>query len=159
LPTPFDARTLCATVAAKRGRPILLSPMASQDDIWGLWVATDTSDLIFYDQGTTPPHQQHIILHELSHVLCDHYRVSFSAGDSRRLLPDLDPEMVRRILGRTTYSAVEEQEAELLASLIRQHAGLAAGSRRTGNAPGGGLVEHIQATLDWSRTGFHDRKP
>ena len=35
-------------------------------------------------------------------------------------MPHLSPELVRRVLGRTTYSEVEEQEAELLASLQKQ---------------------------------------
>jgi len=36
------------------------------------------------------------------------------------LLPDLDPAVVRRMLGRTYYSVVEEQQAELVASLIHE---------------------------------------
>lgn len=120
-PVPFDARALCEQVAARRGRPIRLIPMARLTGVCGLWVATDTTDLIFYEGKTTPPHQDHIILHELGHVLCGHCPVSLPmAEQARLLLPDLDPEMVRRVLGRAGYSTVEEQEAEMLASLIRQ---------------------------------------
>jgi hypothetical protein len=123
LPDPFSVRALCSSVAAQRARPIRLMPVTGNHGVWGLWVATDSADLIFYENATTWPHQEHIILHELSHLLCDHYPAPLSLAEhTRLLLPDLDPEMVRRVLGRTTYSAIEEQEAELLASLIWQRA-------------------------------------
>jgi hypothetical protein len=120
-PVPFDARALCEGVAARRGRPIRLIPVTGIGDVCGMWVATTTADLIFHEAGTTPPHQDHIILHEVAHVLCDHYPVSLSVAEhARMVLPDLDPEMVRRVLGRAGYSTAEEREAEVLASLIRQ---------------------------------------
>ena len=123
LPTPFDVRTLCDRIAEQRGRPILLLPVAGLTDVCGLWIATGTNDLICYERDTTRPHQDHIILHELSHVLCDHYPVTLSGElDTRGLLPHLDPAMVRAVLGRAGYSTHEEREAETLASLIRQHA-------------------------------------
>ncbi|MEU9891795.1 hypothetical protein [Sphaerisporangium sp. NPDC051011] len=144
-------RELCAAIAEKRGRPIRLLPMTGQPGLWGLWVATDTADFILYEQATTPPHQEHIILHELSHLLCDHYGSSFPSVDSgQALMPSLDPQMVHTVLGRTAYSAVEEQEAELLASLIQQRA------RRPSSAPGppdqsGALLNRLLAALDWSQ--------
>lgn len=119
LPAPFDVHELCERVAARRGRPIRLLPVAGLTGVCGLWIATDTSDLICYERDTTRPHQDHIILHELSHVLCDHYPVSLSGT---ALFPDLDPGMVRAVLGRAGYSSDEEREAETLASLIRQRA-------------------------------------
>ncbi|ONI88787.1 hypothetical protein ALI22I_17540 [Saccharothrix sp. ALI-22-I] len=120
-PVPFDARALCEGLAERRGRSIRLIPVTGLGDLCGMWVATDTADLIFHEADTTPPHQDHIILHEVAHLLCDHYPASLSVADHARvLLPDLDPDMVRRVLGRAAYSTVEEREAELLASLIRQ---------------------------------------
>jgi hypothetical protein len=119
-PSPFDVRALCAAVAERRGKPIQLVGLATGSEVLGMWVATDVADLIFYEQVTTRPHQDHIILHELSHLLCDHYPVI--AMDVSALTPNLDPEMVRRVLARTTYQEAEEQEAELLASLIQNRA-------------------------------------
>jgi hypothetical protein len=119
LPVPFDVRALCHEVAARRGRPLRLVPMTGLTDVCGLWISTDAMDLICYESDTTRPHQEHIILHELSHVLCEHYPVELP---TRTLLPDLDPAMVRTVLGRAGYSTDEEREAETLASLIRQHA-------------------------------------
>jgi hypothetical protein len=74
---------------------------------------------VFYEQRTTALHQRHIVLHELGHIISDHDAPpAMSDATSRVLLPHLDPAMVRRMLGRTYYSAVEEQEAELVGSLI-----------------------------------------
>lgn len=120
-PAPFDARELCRQVAARRRRPIRLLPMTGLDDVCGLWIATDTADLIFHESGTSPPHQDHIVLHELAHLLCDHRSARVTPAElARVLLPHLDPEVVRRVLGRSGYTTEEEREAETLASLIRQ---------------------------------------
>jgi hypothetical protein len=123
LPAPFDVHILCDQIAARRGRPIRLVPMAGLTGVCGLWIATDTTDLVCYERDTTRPHQDHIILHELSHLLCEHFPVGLPAA----LLPDLDPAMVRTVLGRAGYSTAEEREAETLASLIRQRATTRAG--------------------------------
>lgn len=119
LPARFDASGLCQTLAQRRGRPIVLRPVKNGAGPCGVWVASPSADFIFYELDTSPLHQQHIILHEASHLLCDHYAAPVAEAELRRLLfPDLQPAMVQRMLQRTTYSAEEEQEAELLASLL-----------------------------------------
>lgn len=141
MPVPFDARALCEQVAIRRGRPIRLIPMAQLTGVCGLWIATDATDLIFYEKETTLPHQEHIILHELSHVLCQHNSVSLPlAAQAQPLLANLDPEMVHRVLGRAGYSTVEEREAEILASLIRHRARLI--------HHGSTLTDRLHAALD-----------
>jgi hypothetical protein len=118
VPRPFDLDAFCTEVAARRGRPLIrrAAPGLSTEAPCGLWIATDRADHIFYDPGTSPLHAEHIVLHELAHILCDH---SGSAGAVARLLPDLDPATVRRVLGRVSYTTEQEREAEMLASLIR----------------------------------------
>lgn len=104
----------------------------------GLWIATGTTDLIFHESATTPPHREHIILHELAHVLCDHYPASLDAVERAAvLLPDLDSALVRRVLGRAGYSTAGEREAEVLASLIRQR-----------TAPGRTLIGRLRSALN-----------
>ncbi|CCF85428.1 hypothetical protein [Nitrolancea hollandica] len=118
LPEPFSAQAFCALLAAQRGRPILLQPVANRAGPWGLWVATAATDYIFYEQETSPLHQEHIILHEACHILCAHRATPIAEAELPRLLfPDLCPEMVQRVLQRTSYSTPDELEAELLASL------------------------------------------
>jgi hypothetical protein len=141
VPVPFDVRALCEDVAARRGRSIRLLPMAGLTGVCGLWIATDTTDTICYERDTTVPHQEHIVLHELSHVLCDHHPASLPIDvRARLLLPGLDPAMVRRVLGRTGYSTAEEREAEVLASLIRQ--------RVPPTHAGSTLTDRLRAALD-----------
>ena len=119
LPTSFDARSLCDALAACRGRPILLQPVANGAGPHGVWVAGPSVDVIFYERETSPLHQEHIILHELCHLLCDHRLTLVSDADYTRLLfSDLHPGTVQHLLQRVGYSTEEECEAELLASLI-----------------------------------------
>ncbi len=119
LPTPFSARAFSHSLAARRGRPIRLHPLESTAGPSGAWVATTTADYIFYEQATSPLHQEHIILHELSHLLCGHDAAAVLEAEHIQLLfPDLHAEVVQRVLQRATYSIEEELEAELLASLI-----------------------------------------
>lgn len=122
IPSPLDVRALCADVAAGRGRPILLIPMDGGQGPSGLWMATPTTDYLAFTTATSALHQDHIILHELGHLLCGHASVALAGEAHRSLLPSLDATTVGRVLGRTSYGADQEREAELVASLIHQHA-------------------------------------
>lgn len=120
-----DVRALCAALAVQRGRPIHLEPHPLPPYLAGMWLATPRGDYIFYTQDATLPHQDHIILHELAHLLCDHQSHLTDAELAalrRDLLPDLSGEAIRHTLlrARPRYADVREREAELLASLIEQ---------------------------------------
>lgn len=124
LPRPFDVRTLCADLGRRRGRLVELVEMTLPPGApSGLWLSTGERDYIVYEHATSPLHREHIILHELSHMLCGHTSPS-ALGEERvsRLFPRLDPGMIRRVLGRAGYSSEEEQEAEMLASMILRRA-------------------------------------
>ncbi|MFF1611532.1 hypothetical protein ACFVYA_27420 [Amycolatopsis sp. NPDC058278] len=125
LTNPFDVHDLCRHVAQRRGRPIHLVPITGMGEAHGLLMSTDSADLIFHEVATSWPHQEHIILHELSHLLCGHYCEDLTAaGEIRALIPHLDAKTIRSMLARTSYQAPEELEAELLASVVRQRAEL-----------------------------------
>ncbi|AYG84930.1 hypothetical protein DWB77_07145 [Streptomyces hundungensis] len=130
LPQPFTIASFREHVAAQRGRPLYLHALpleVATDGACGLWLATDVDDHIFYEQHTSALHQEHIVLHEFGHMLCDHQPVAGERdeGDAlRAVLPDLDPSVIGRLLGRTNYSTRQEREAELLASLLRTKADL-----------------------------------
>jgi hypothetical protein len=66
---------------------------------------------------TSRLHQEHIVLHELAHIIFDHKALR-SAADVQALLPDLDPQMVTTVLARSPYTSEQEQQAEVLADLI-----------------------------------------
>jgi len=120
LPSPFDVHVFCRSLERSRGREIHLIPRAlPAGSPSGLCVSTSTSDYVFYEAHTSGLHQEHIIVHELGHLICEHNAPSASREEvSQMLLPDLDPRMVQRVLGRTCYPIWAEQEAEMIASLI-----------------------------------------
>jgi IrrE N-terminal-like domain len=124
LPRPFDVKVLCERVGRRRDRSIVLLGMTLPADApRGLWISTERKDYIVYERATSPLHQDHIILHELAHLLCDHTgALEFGEEHAHRLFPTLDPELVARVLGRTAYTSEEEQEAEILASMMLREA-------------------------------------
>lgn len=126
VPDPFDVRVFCASVAAARGRDLHLHqlPRAGADGTaCGLWLSTDKADHVFYAASTGWLHQQHIILHEVGHILCDHVTPEPEPADvTALLLPDLDPATVARVLRRSSYSAPQEQVAEMIATMLNERA-------------------------------------
>lgn len=113
--------TLKDRLSKVRGRPIHLVPMAvPQHSLNGMWVATPAADFVIYAACATRAHQEHIIAHELGHIMCDHQSVSdMDDGILGQLFPDISPTIVRRVLQRNKYSHRNEQEAEMIASIYR----------------------------------------
>ena len=130
LPEPFDLTELCRSVSIGRGRPLHVRGIpgpASRARPCGIWIATGDDDWIFVSQQTSPLHRQHIVVHELAHMLCGHMAAELPENDMlRRLFPDLSPAMVKAVLSRSGYHSEYEREAELLASLILAQAPSAA---------------------------------
>jgi hypothetical protein len=134
LPTPFSVHALCANVAASRDRPIDLCPLVMPPDSpSGVWAATPKRDYIFYEKDTTPLHQALIVSHELGHILFEHgtddLRPGHGCSDqtamsilgaAQLVLPDLDIQVISRLLNRTgyAYSADEESLAETFATTV-----------------------------------------
>jgi hypothetical protein len=137
LPSPFDVEAFCRDIGARRGRPIrVLSQPTGSDDggPCGVWVATATEDVIFVEPNVTSLHREHIVLHEVGHMLCEHEPQTALPGAlasdvAVRLMPHLDPALVRRVLGRTSYTTPQEEEAEVFATMV--------GSRITTRRPTG----------------------
>jgi hypothetical protein len=115
---PFELEAFCASLARQRRRPIELVALAGLGgQTHGAWIPTRASDIIVYERQTTPLHQEHIVLHELSHIICGH-EAQLAGSETARLFPDLRAELVQLILERHLYPTREELEAEILASLI-----------------------------------------
>lgn len=118
-PTPMAE--ICARFGERRGKPIrLLAVPMEVPGPFGLWIKTTAADVILYQgTGTTRFHQEHIIAHELGHLLADH---PSDEGDDemwRQLLPDIPPSVIRSALRRrTSYANEYEQEAEVLATVL-----------------------------------------
>lgn len=134
LPQPFSVEALTERLALQRGRPLHVRPLPG-DPIpggpYGLWLVTADEDYIFYERRTSPLHREHIVLHEIGHMLMHQFDGSqcepskderLRADRLSRLAPHLDPDVVSRILARDHCSTVEEREAEMIASLILEWA-------------------------------------
>jgi hypothetical protein len=149
LPDPFSVAALCDSISAQRGRALYLHPLEKPEGVLdmpcGMWVATDVADHVFFEEQTSTFHQEHIILHELAHMICGH--TIGMLGD------DFDPaavgeqngdEFARTALLRASYNTEQEQEAELVATLILERGkqltggGLSESERRLGKALGFG---------------------
>ncbi|WP_370946643.1 hypothetical protein AB5J62_03560 [Amycolatopsis sp. cg5] len=122
---PLDVVQLCARLGEQRGKPIRLMPYPLEvPGPFGCWIATANADYIFYQQETTKSHQDHIILHELGHILADHH----PGGDAKPgdflpgLPPDIDSGAIGRALRRTSYDEAHEWEAETVATIILEWA-------------------------------------
>ena len=118
---PLNVAELCQRVGQQRGRPIrvLGYPMPAAGP-FGVWIATDRADYVLYQQETSRAHQDHIILHELGHILADH--IGDGNAPATTLYPDIDPAVVLRALQRTSYDDEHEREAEMIATIILEWA-------------------------------------
>ncbi|MFF2503493.1 hypothetical protein ACFVTY_08975 [Streptomyces sp. NPDC058067] len=84
----------------------------------GLWIETEWADVVVFQRETTQLHQDHIILHEIGHILADHRGLVVEADHWADMLPGLRAGAILRVLQRCTYGTDEENEAELVATII-----------------------------------------
>ncbi|QMU67284.1 hypothetical protein [Streptacidiphilus sp. P02-A3a] len=137
IPVPFTAEKLCESIASGRGRPIHIHAIehegSSNKAPCGAWIALDKADHIFVENATSPLHRSHIILHELCHMLLGHsclptdeHEAPAVSAQHRSLAEVLSVEewagfpinRIVSLLGRTSYTHVDEQAAEGLAGVI-----------------------------------------
>jgi hypothetical protein len=125
IPAPFDLDQFMNGLEQQRRRPIRLCPFKTEPGVpCGLWISTAEADYLYYEEGTTPYHKDHIALHEAAHMLLGHRGgTPVLQRLASMLIPDADPELVQLMLGRTVYSCQEERDAETLASLIHERSG------------------------------------
>ncbi|WP_371790396.1 regulator component [Streptomyces sp. NBC_01471] len=122
LPHRFTTRELRDAIAALRGKCIILKPLRTLGAIdapCGLRLETPEADLLYYEEGASVHHQRHILTHELCHVYCDHPGSLEVDTDTAHAL-GVNPTLVMRMSGRTSYSSADEREAEMMATIIRQ---------------------------------------
>jgi hypothetical protein len=121
MPPCRDVVEFAEALSAKRGIPLHLLPVTIRpSDPCGLWLSTPEADFITYEAVTSRPHQHHIIAHELGHMIYGHKGISAANSVTAQLLfPDLDPGLVQDLLGRSGYTERQEQEAEMMATIIQ----------------------------------------
>ncbi|MGH3829240.1 MAG: hypothetical protein ACRDRS_02125 [Pseudonocardiaceae bacterium] len=149
---PLRVEVLCQRLGARQGRPIrLVAHPLPVPGPFGLWIGTESADYILYQSETTRIHQDHIILHEVGHIIAGHHNNDTGDEYWQQMMPDISPEIIRRALRRTYYDTAEEREAELLATIIMNIMGWTPATRGTGYVNQGRsddlVVKRIQATL------------
>jgi len=145
---PLDVGELCRRLAERRGRPIRLVPYPIRvPGPFGLWFMTEAADVIFYQQETTRPHQDHIILHELGHIIAAHPSDETDDPAWEAGAPRPPSDGATRILRRTCYDAAYEREAELVATIILEWASVLDPLYRSAPPPGDPGVERLGASL------------
>jgi IrrE N-terminal-like domain len=121
VPYPWDINQFLDRLERHRGRDIDLCAISwTVGDSCGAWQQREDHDVIAYAENTSGFHQDHIILHEIGHMILRHRgRCVLSEDEAARIAPDLAPAAFAHLLDRSTGQA-EEHEAETIASLIHQ---------------------------------------
>jgi len=121
-PRPFDVGVLLDQIAVRRGKAITLFPAELPADGPGGLVVERQDDLVIvFDDRLPMLQQEHIIMHELAHVLFGHRGTTLDDLGGADELSELDPEIVvtaQRFARRHGYSQYEETEAEVAAALM-----------------------------------------
>lgn len=124
---PLDMGELCERLGQHRDRSIdLYAYPIEVPGPFGLWFGLADRDCIFYQRETTPAHQNHIIAHELGHILADHPSdeddTDAAATEVREHPPTGELGGPPRGRRRTCYDSRYEREAELVATIILEWA-------------------------------------
>jgi hypothetical protein len=120
---PLRVPVLCERLGAQRGRPIRLVPYPLPvPGPSGLWLASPTADYLLYQQHTSIAHQDHIVLHEVGHIIAEHEAGQLDERTWSLLGPDTLRTAIGHALHRTCYDTVREREAETVATIILQWA-------------------------------------
>ena len=120
---PLDVHELCARLGEHRGKPINLIPWELPiPGPSGVWLSQPDVENIFYQQETSRIHQDHIILHEIGHILADHHNDPIAADVFSDPGPDCPEFLLGQGVHRTSYSEDYEYEAELVATMIQEWA-------------------------------------
>lgn len=117
-----------------------------------MWLATKRGDYIYYDAQTSGLHRLHIILHEVGHMLCEHEETGLEGNQYLyRQLNVCDSVWIRQILPRIRYTSHQEQEAEMVATLLLERAG-----RLPVPSPLTGVRARLETALGLHRASLRD---
>ena len=133
LPNPWTINAYLAEVAAHRKRSISLRPVSG--DLLaekgcrgkGLWIARRHDDIIVYDEDATGRNAEHIILHEIGHMLLGHG--DLDAAPANAPLPSALAALItasagQHMLGRAEFGQEGERDAEVFADMTMVYATL-----------------------------------
>lgn len=165
---PLDVHKLCEALSKRRGRPLYLreAPLEKPGPS-GLWVEYDDYDVILYQAETTRLHQDHILLHEIGHILVaenEEAAAKAAAEASEQdapaeeradatavfvegwasMLPVFTPETIKRVARRCSYDDGEECAVELVATIILEWSSVLDGTTPLSDDP---EVRRVESAL------------
>lgn len=164
---PLVVAELCRRLGEARGKPIhLVAHSIPEPGPFGAWITGPRAEYIFYQRHTSPMHQNHIILHELGHLLEGHSGVDhddvlvaeFSPDSAEQSLrakyPDIPLDAVRQARRRgahaDAYNTAEEHDAETVATIILEWASvLDATNSRSSSGWARGMDTALGDRLGW----------
>ncbi|MFI6098108.1 hypothetical protein ACIA8G_21320 [Lentzea sp. NPDC051213] len=112
LPDPWDVSVLCDRLAEQRGRPLLLHSIDLPALPFGLWYDDGERDHVLHRSGVQGYHRDHVVLHELCHLLARHNTMrTFTFED-----------LVENA-ARNRFDARQEEVAEMFASRVLRMVG------------------------------------
>lgn len=136
IPYPWDPAEFVRAVSEYRGREIILRQIDAAALAGtgcgtgsGLWIARENDDLILFG-ADTEWHADHVVLHEIGHMLLGHGdevsgdQVGLDDVPLQTLMPSLSLDSIKSVLGRTDYSLDRERDAETFADLVMVEATL-----------------------------------
>ncbi|MET9535882.1 hypothetical protein ABZY02_35950 [Streptomyces sp. NPDC006649] len=109
LPQPWCIETLCQALERTRGRQLRLHPISRPSFPSGLWHDDGTADHIFYRASAKGYYRDHIILHEICHIL---------EVENREVLDDDAHEIIEQVARAPEYSNETEELAETFSSMV-----------------------------------------
>jgi hypothetical protein len=120
LPSRISLDRLISIIEKARGRRIEIDVCESLNGgtVCGLWLSTNSREIILHAPTPSALHRQQFILHELGHMVLRHDEAVVSANYAETLFPNLSGEKVSRILGRSDFLDHIEAAAETLADLF-----------------------------------------
>jgi hypothetical protein len=125
LPVPFNINRYVRALEQSRNRPIALKYFEhvssfDQSHPYGCWLNCETEDRIYLRLDASPLHRVFVFLHEAGHIQYGHDRVAAPLDDAFVDAMIADPKLAEGKL--RMFSRQEDQQAELFATRVMQHA-------------------------------------
>lgn len=127
-PVPFTLEGLRIRLEQYCHRPVrMISTAMPPGGPSGVWIRTDSTDYLYYEDRTSAFHQAHIVTSLAAHIL-----LTGAAGGriSQQLLPNLDPQAGQMLSATAIGDTVSSAEAELFAFECLRRGGLFPGPLR-----------------------------
>lgn len=120
LPARFDLPVLLARLAERRQRPMRLLPLMPglRDEPSGMWVPLPEEDVIFADSSISDWYRDHVVFHEIGHMLWEHLGSVRDVSDWLGQYGLRDAGTTRVALRCSITARQQEREAEMIALLI-----------------------------------------